>query len=158
MSGTIAAAKAEPNLTPLLDVVFQLITFFMLLINFSKDNYDARVKLPVAGSARPVDDGQRAEEDRLVLNIDKQGRLLWGGDALPSNKATAQIKRQADLVKLNLRVGGIKYDPGKGLPTTVVLRADRDTPFTTFYTLVNACQANGFYKFSLKAMTGPARN
>ena len=42
--------RAEPNLTPLLDVVFQLITFFMLVINFSKDNYDARIKLPVAGS------------------------------------------------------------------------------------------------------------
>ena len=50
--------KAEPNLTPLLDVVFQLITFFMLVINFSNDNYDQRVRLPVAGSARPIEDGE----------------------------------------------------------------------------------------------------
>ena len=48
--------KAEPNLTPLLDVVFQLITFFMLVINFSSENYDQRVRLPVADSARPVED------------------------------------------------------------------------------------------------------
>ena len=48
--------KAEPNLTPLLDVVFQLITFFMLVINFSQDNFDSRIRLPVAGSARPQDD------------------------------------------------------------------------------------------------------
>ena len=48
--------KAEPNLTPLLDVVFQLITFFMLVINFSSENYDQRVRLPVAESARPVED------------------------------------------------------------------------------------------------------
>ena len=34
--------KAEPNLTPLLDVVFQLITFFMLVINFSNDNFDSK--------------------------------------------------------------------------------------------------------------------
>ena len=26
--------KAQPNLTPMLDMVFQLITFFMLVINF----------------------------------------------------------------------------------------------------------------------------
>ena len=51
--------KAEPNLTPLLDVVFQLITFFMLMINFSSDNYDRRITLPVAGSARPVEDEQQ---------------------------------------------------------------------------------------------------
>ncbi|MBY0396656.1 MAG: biopolymer transporter ExbD [Thermoleophilia bacterium] len=156
MSGNPAHMKAEPNLTPLLDVVFQLITFFMLLINFSKDNYDARVKLPVAGTARPVDDGTKADDDRLVLNIDPRGNLLWGGQALPTSKATAQIKREADLVKLNLRAGGIKYDAAKGLPTTVVLRADRDTPFSSFYSLVSACQANGFYKFSLKAMSGPS--
>ena len=48
--------KAEPNLTPLLDVVFQLITFFMLVINFSSENYDQRVRLPVADSARPIED------------------------------------------------------------------------------------------------------
>ena len=49
MSASMSAEKAEPNLTPLLDVVFQLITFFMLVINFSNENYDARVRLPVAG-------------------------------------------------------------------------------------------------------------
>ena len=48
------AESAEPDLTPLLDIVFQLITFFMLVINFSNDNYDQRVRLPVAGTARPV--------------------------------------------------------------------------------------------------------
>ncbi len=35
MSGSLAtAANAEPNLTPMLDMVFQLVTFFMLVINF----------------------------------------------------------------------------------------------------------------------------
>ena len=48
--------KAEPNLTPLLDVVFQLITFFMLVINFSSENHDQRVRLLVADSAVPAGD------------------------------------------------------------------------------------------------------
>ena len=60
MSASMSSdTKAEPNLTPLLDVVFQLITFFMLVINFSNDNYDQRVRLPVAGTARPVEHGSR---------------------------------------------------------------------------------------------------
>ncbi len=67
MSGSlINSMKAEPNLTPLLDVVFQLITFFMLVINFSSENYDQRVRLPVAESARPMDEEQQVMEDRLV--------------------------------------------------------------------------------------------
>jgi biopolymer transport protein ExbD len=149
-----ALDKAEPNLTPLLDVVFQLITFFMLVINFSNENYDARVRLPVAGSARPVEEGEKASEDRLVLNIDKQGHLLMSGQLLPASKALQEIKHQAQLVKLNLTAAGLKPDESGGLPTTIILRADRDTPFSALFTLISACQANGFRKFALKAMSG----
>jgi biopolymer transport protein ExbD len=155
MSASTSADSAEPNLTPLLDVVFQLITFFMLVINFSNENYDARVRLPVAGSARPVEDGDKsAQEDRLVLNVDRQGHLLMTGRVLTSTQALAEIKHQADLVKLNARAAGLKPDPAGGLATTIVVRADRDTPFSSLYTLINACQSNGFRKFALKAMNG----
>jgi biopolymer transport protein ExbD len=155
MSASTSADKAEPNLTPLLDVVFQLITFFMLVINFSNENYDARVRLPVAGSARPVEEGEKAAlEDRLVLNVDRQGHLLMNGRVLTSTQALQEIKHQADLVTLNLRAAGLKSDPSGGLPTTIVLRADRDTPFSSLYTLITACQGRGFRKFALKAMSG----
>lgn len=87
MSGSLSnKMKAEPNLTPLLDVVFQLITFFMLVINFSSENYDQRVRLPVAESARPMEDTERVSEDRLVLNVDSEGHLLIGGEVQPLHK------------------------------------------------------------------------
>ena len=146
--------KAEPNLTPLLDVVFQLITFFMLVINFSSDNYDKRVVLPVAGSARPVEDENQVTEDRLVLNIDDQGHLLMGGEVQPLLQAIRTIKHQADLIKLNLKAAGQKLDPTGSLPTTIVLRADRDASFSSVLGLIKACQSNGFRKFALKAMNG----
>jgi biopolymer transport protein ExbD len=146
--------RAEPNLTPLLDVVFQLITFFMLLINFSNDNYDQRVRLPVAGSARPVEDAEQVSDDRLVLNVDREGHLLSAGQVMPTQKATSEIRHQAEIVKFNLKAIGVKYDPAKGLPTMIVLRADRDTTFSTIYPLIVECQNQGFRKFSLKAMSG----
>src|SRR6516164_1841578 len=92
--------KAEPNLTPLLDVVFQLITFFMLVINCSTETDDQRVRLPIAESARPIDDAQRVSEDRLVLNVDSEGHLLIGGEVQLLHQAVQTIKHQADLVKL----------------------------------------------------------
>jgi biopolymer transport protein ExbD len=155
MPGSLSNVKAEPNLTPLLDVVFQLITFFMLVINFSNENYDARVKLPVAGSARPIEEGEKAaNEDRLVLNVDKEGHLIFGGRSLPTHDAIREIKHQADLVKLNLKAAGIKPDATGALPTTIILRADRDAEFSSLYPIITACQAQGFRKFALKAMTG----
>jgi biopolymer transport protein ExbD len=146
--------KAEPNLTPLLDVVFQLITFFMLMVNFSSDNYDRRITLPFAGSARPVEDDRQVSEDRLVLNIDKDGHLLMGGEVQSLHKAVQTIKHQADLIKLNLKASGHKPDPSGSLPTTIVLRADKETAFSSLLGLIKACQSNGFRKFALKAMNG----
>ena len=146
------ALKAEPNLTPLLDVVFQLITFFMLVINFSNDNYDSRIKLPVAGSARPLDDPSKAAEDRLVLNIDSRGDLLFNGKVLSGGQAAEQIKFESQLARLNSKA--IKPKAGDELATRVVIRADRDTPFSPIYNIITACQSNGFRKFDLKAMNG----
>ena len=115
MAGSVTGElRAEPNLTPLLDIVFQLITFFMLVINFTCENYDQRVHLPVAGSARPVEDYQRVSEDRLVLNIDNDGRLLVAGEVQPFNEAIQTIKHQADLVKLNMKASGVKLDVEQG--------------------------------------------
>jgi biopolymer transport protein ExbD len=145
--------KAEPNLTPLLDVVFQLITFFMLVINFSTENYDQRVRLPVAESARPIEDEQRVSEDRLVLNVDTDGHLLIGGEVQLLHQAIQTIKHQADLVKLNLRASGKKLDATGSLPTTIILRADREATFSSVISLIKACQSNGFRKFNLKAMS-----
>ena len=144
--------KAEPNLTPLLDVVFQLITFFMLMINFSSDNYDRSIMLPVAGSAQPVEDDKQISEDRLVLNINSQGHLLMGGEVQPLHKAVQSIKHQADLIKLNIKAAGKKLDATGSLPTTIVLRADKSATFSSILGLIKACQSNGFRKFALKAM------
>ena len=53
MSASLAnKARAEPNLTPILDMVFQLITFFMLVINFKANMMDKAMELPIV--ATPV--------------------------------------------------------------------------------------------------------
>src|SRR5947208_6436694 len=70
------ALKAEPNLVPLLDLVFQLIMFFMICVNFVSEQVNVDIKLPVAQSARPMDKG---EVDVLFLNMDPSGRLLVPG-------------------------------------------------------------------------------
>ncbi len=70
MSGSLpgGGAKAEPNLTPILDMVFQLITFFMLVINFKAAELDLSLQLPVLGSAKPLP-GDAKGLKFLVLNV-----------------------------------------------------------------------------------------
>src|SRR5438270_428956 len=73
---------AEPNLTPLLDVVLQLLMFFMMCVNFVTEQVNEDIKLPFAQSARPMDKG---EQDVLFLNIDDHGQLLVLGKEDPLN-------------------------------------------------------------------------
>jgi biopolymer transport protein ExbD len=156
VSGSVSGEiKAEPNLTPLLDVVFQLITFFMLVINFSNDNNDQRIRLPVAASASPAETGP-IDEDRLVFNIDADGNLLFNGEVLDTERAIKEIRVQAQLVKSASdrarKKKGQAPPADDSLPTTVVIRCDKDTHYSQLYRLITACQAQGFRKFSLKAM------
>jgi biopolymer transport protein ExbD len=57
---------------------------------------------------------------------------------------------QASLIKARRDHPELKY--GDELPTTVVIRADRATPFNLLNKIIKACQDNGFRKFALKAM------
>jgi len=46
----------EPNLIPLLDLVLQMVMFFMACTNFAMENLNEAVQLPLAQSAKPVED------------------------------------------------------------------------------------------------------
>jgi biopolymer transport protein ExbD len=151
MSGAMnTEANAEPNLTPMLDLVFQLITFFMLVTNFKAASLDLSLKLPVVGSARPVD--TQGQEELLVLNVDKEGKLNVFG--IP-RKIEEYIAAEAKASRTEAKRENPKFKPDDDLPTTVVVRADRDTPFSLLNLIIKACQEKGFRKFALKAMDKP---
>jgi biopolymer transport protein ExbD len=138
---------AEPNLTPMLDMVFQLVTFFMLVINFKAASLDLSLKLPVVGSARPVD--TKGQEELLILNIDLHGKLNVYG--MPK-EVGSYIAGEAQASLLEARRTNPTIKMGDELPTTVVVRADKTTPFKLLYNVIKICQDNGYRKFALKAM------
>jgi biopolymer transport protein ExbD len=139
------AAYAQPNLTPILDMVFQLITFFMLVINFKNASMDHNLKLPVIGSAVPSTKGA---EDVLVLNINEAGQVVVYGEIKDVEKYVASEAETSRLTARRLIPG---FRVSDELPTQVVIRADRATPFHLLNRVMVTCQTNGFRQFSLKA-------
>jgi biopolymer transport protein ExbD len=130
----------------MLDMVFQLITFFMLVINFKAAALDMSLKLPVVGSARPVE--TQGLQELLILNVDLQGNLNVYGT--PRN-VESYVGGEAQASRLAAkRKGG--WQDGDDLPTIVVIRADRSTPFRLLNRVIRSCQDNGYRKFALKAM------
>ncbi len=144
----LEGGEGKPNLTPILDMVFQLITFFMLVINFKSASLDMNLKLPVVGSARPVD--TKGQESLLILNVDKEGNLNVYGRSRPI-KEYIQSEAMAALISARRNQPDLEF--GQELPTTVVIRADRNTPFRLLNRVITECQQDGFRKFALKAMS-----
>src|SRR3954467_10320855 len=102
------ASAGEADLTPILDMVFQLITFFMLIINFKGSEFDQTLKLPILGSARPV--GTGGEEEMLVLNITAEGKLKMQGAVHDFKKV---IQQEGRLAQKKAKAKSAKFEAGK---------------------------------------------
>ncbi len=69
--------SSRTNMTPILDMVFQLITFFMLVVNFKAADVNVSGSA-VIGSAAPSDEPDKRE--MLVLNILQDGTINCAGN------------------------------------------------------------------------------
>ena len=56
----------EGDMTPMIDMAFQLIAFFMLVINFSDVEQDQRIHLPASELAKPP---QAPYEEPLTIHL-----------------------------------------------------------------------------------------
>jgi biopolymer transport protein ExbD len=139
--------KAEPNLTPLLDMVLQLLMFFMITVNFVNNQVNENIKLPEAQSARPMD---KRMVDVLYLNLNQNGKLeLVGQD--PLSKVTdikVYLRNQIeDTKRLNREKG-----KGDNVKTTVIIRAHKDANYKDVYQLMQLCKTVGYHRLQLRAI------
>jgi len=156
---TSGSSEAVLDMTPMIDMTFQLITFFMFVLNFSKDSADERVRLPIADQATPV---EGVTEEPLFLNVDRDAKLLAIGQAWdiltePSAIET-YLKREATITRRNMEYAASSNAEAAAdlkagrLWNTVIIRADKSTPYRGIRGLIEACQKTGFYKFAIRAM------
>jgi len=144
------SARGEPNLTPILDMVFQLITFFMLVINFKTNQIDTQMDLPVVGTARPVKaDGLQL----MMVNINNRGQFTVFNKPYSDPQMEQYIAAQAASDRLAARRTKSSFDDADDLPTTVVIRADRNTPFEKLHHALKLCQANHYRDFVFRTAT-----
>ncbi len=80
MAVTIDTGKALSNLslTPLIDIVFLLLIFFLVATRFAEEEREMDVLLPDASEAQPL----TSKPGELFINIDEQGRYYVTGKIL----------------------------------------------------------------------------
>lgn len=139
------------DMTPMIDMTFQLIAFFMFTLNFSNDLLDERVRLPLADSASPT---TQTPQSPVYINMSRDGMVyMLGGEAADPLVDSSAIRRQlaveAQLARINMKVAGA--DAAAGLWTTVVIRADDAAPYGSVQKVIQIAQQAGFSKFWLRA-------
>ncbi len=131
------------NMTPMIDVVFLLIIFFLVSSHMAKQEIELELDLPEAGS------GQRPDQDdirRVVVNV------------LPEQDATAQIVvggRRVTAEELGRLIGfeSKRRDrDGKLEPLEVRIRADRTVPYRMVEPIMVACAREGVWRVTFSVV------
>jgi len=151
MSAGTSYEKCEPNMTPLLDVVLQLVMFFMLCVNFVMEQVNEEVKLPEAIAAKALD---RTTEYYHILNIDKKGITTIEGEVLDSpGKVKNAMKEKFELDKQRMQSRGkaADWEAGKGR-SIVILRADKACNYKMVHDVMTACREAGYSEIQLRAI------
>ena len=152
MSASVDSEGCDVNLTPLLDLVLQLIMFFMITINFVRvDQFDDAIQLPLAANAVALDN---TADDYIFLNLDGSGKLVGALVNLvldtPEKLKVHLMREKESLERANKARG--KPEDGKVI---IILRADKNAKYGDVWTVLNSCQRAGFKHWQLRVMTKP---
>ena len=150
--------KCEPNFTPLLDLVLQLVMFFMLCATFVAEQTEATIKLPEAIAARALD---KNEGDPIFLNINARGQVILSrsqmedkGELDTPPELEQYLKRRAK-VEYRATTGKAEDPPRDWKPqTTLIMRIDKEAEFSKTYPLMKACRQANYTKVELRALVG----
>ena len=143
----------EVDMTPMIDIVFQLIAFFMVITNFEQQQADERVTLPKDQLARPR---EVKLADSFTLNLgferdsvtgditDPTPYIFFGSEKYTVEESAGKLKHEAEYYRTT---------NGDLTDVTVEIRADAGVPSGLIQKLIQMCQEEGigFHRFALKA-------
>ncbi len=129
---------AEGDLTPMIDMTFQLIAFFMVLINFAQTESNDRVKLPSSQLVKPP---EVALEFPIILHIAQDGEIILGGDDYTAETLRIGLQRELAVIKAE----------GKSVDdANVVIRAHKDAAAGDVQEVIRVAQEQKLINFALR--------
>ncbi len=124
--------KTKPDLTPMIDVVFLLLVFFMVTTTLIKEETDLGIQLPTDSKAKPSDE----LPNRHTIDIHPDGSVDFNG---------APIASPAERITLHGLIATLKRVKGTsdrmGQKTVVVVIADPISPHNKTVEVLDACAA-----------------
>jgi biopolymer transport protein ExbD len=134
------ATTVDVDMTPMIDMTFQLIAFFMILINFTDTEQDERIQLPKSTLAKPPD---APLETPITIQLTKSGQAIIGGQTYGEPERIKPV--------LNREAYVLRSQDRSEKDATIIIRAHRDAQTGLVQKIIKVCQEVGFEKFTLRA-------
>lgn len=129
----------EGDLTPMIDMTFQLIAFFMIIMNFSKVDRAEEIKLPQSQVAIPPDS---IPDHQIILNLNIDGTVKTAGVMYDSiSDIESLLKRE---------INHAERDKIAAENVATIIRAHQDTPTGLVQELIQKCKENKLANFILR--------
>lgn len=136
----VEAAKIEVDMTPMIDICFQLLTFFVFIMNFEGAEQDARILLPDSELAQPPN---QPDATPILIQITKEGHVLAGGQEFPNPEAAKSL--------LNVEKTILEQRGKSVTNANIIIRAHKDAKTGDVQKMIKTAQEVQFEKFSLRA-------
>lgn len=128
------------NLTPMVDVVLNLVMFFLVTTHFSKAEVEQQypIELPKVTAAQPL----TGLPDEIVVNVSQDGSIYLGKE-----------RRTPEALEQELRTAVERYAEQE-----VMIRGQADGPYQHVMTVLNICHRAGVTNLRLanRAISGEA--
>ena len=131
---------AEGDLTPMIDMTFQLIAFFMLLINFSEVDKAEEIVLPKSVLATPPTE---RPDYQVILNLDPDSSVTFAGNRYEIPTMSPVLTQEIN----NARRSRVSVAPED---IAVIIRAHEDTPTGVVQELIAKCQEEELENFKFR--------
>ena len=116
-------------LTSMLDVIFLLLCFFVTASVFSQWESEISISLPAASTSETPS----RLPGEVILNVARDGSVTVNAKKLTLEDLGGRLRKVAD------------FYPGQ----PVVIRADRDTAYSSLVDVIDTCRNAGVWNFSL---------
>jgi len=118
------------NMTPMIDVVFLLIIFFLVSSHLVKQETQMKLTLPEVAKADPAIEN---ETPRVTINVTEKGELIFSGHLLAPSDLRKRLEEKV-------------RQEGKDLE--VRIRSDRSVPYATISPIMIDCTKVGLWNIT----------
>lgn len=129
------------NITPMIDVVFLLIIFFLMASYFVRSEQSRPIVLPNAQQGATDD---QASQNRLTITVEQDGHYSIGGQILPESTVFRRIQ---ELTDIRVENGGSEPAP------EVRIRSDRDAKFVEIRRIIEQCASQNIRSIKFAVAT-----